>query len=223
MVVTPLTTTTYTLSANNAVGTVSQSIIITVSGSASGQTQTGQGYYVFNLLPAESGSLIKNMTTYIQYGAVCAGDTMANLASRAFLSFDISSIPAQAVVEEAVLDLGGYTIIGNPSYTSSNWGNMGALEVYSYQYGVFASLGRLGYEATAPLAGSLRIDEITGAPMKIDVTNDSSGSNIIQKLLAERQGRCQFRVQFFTSTNWNSLTDMICMENAVLRVKYRVP
>jgi hypothetical protein len=215
----PDKTTTYTLTASNTVGSTSKIVVVTVAGDLPGQSQSAKTL-ILNLLPAESGSLIKNTTVYTRYNAVCAGDNAANLASRAFLSFDLSSLPPGVTISEAVLDLSGYTAIGNPTYSASNWGNMGALEVYQYQYRSFDSIGRLAYDATIPVSGSLRITELTGMPLKLDVTNDSSGNNIIQRLLADGQTRCQFRVQFFTSTNWDSKTDMVCMDSAVLRVWY---
>jgi hypothetical protein len=222
IVTAPSATTAYTISAVNTAGVIEKSLIVTVVEEPSRELQS-DGAVVLKLVLTESGSLIKNATTYSMYNTVCAGDNPANLASRAFLSFDLSSLPTQAIISEAVLDLSGNTIIGNPSYVSSSWGNMGALEVYQYQYGNFDGLGRLAYEATSPMLGSLRINEITSMPLKLDVTTDSSGNNTIQQLLVNGQKKCQFRTQFFTSTNWDSKTDMICMENALLRVKFHVP
>jgi hypothetical protein len=151
------------------------------------------------------------------------GDTSLNLPSRAFLSFDITSLPSNAVIEEAVLDLGAYGISGNPVYSVAGWGNMGALEVYQYQYGPTADMGRLGYEFPAAMVGSFKLADISGSPLKLDVTLDNAGNNIIGRLLSSGQSRCQFRMQFFTTTNWDSKADMVCMDTAVLRVKYSVP
>jgi hypothetical protein len=235
----PDKTTTYTLTASNQVGSTTKVVVVTIPGDQSGQSQSGQTgvsnplpgdqsgqsqsakTVTLKLLLAESGSLIKNSTAYTRYSAVCAGDNIANLPSRAFLSFDLSSLPPGATIKEAVLDLSDYTVIGNPTYSASNWGNMGAMEVYQYQYGSFDGLGRLGYDATVPVSGSLRLTELTGMPLKVEVTNNSSGINVIQKLLADGQTRCQFRVQFFTTTNWDGKADMVCMDSAVLRVTYQ--
>ena len=216
----PDRTTTYSLMASNTAGSTSKDVVVSVVGDLPGQSQSAKTL-ILNLLPAESGSLVKNTTSFTRYNAVCAGDNIANLSSRAFLSFDLSSLPQGVAISEAVLDLSGYTAIGSPTYSASNWGNMGALEVYQYQYGSFDGLGRLAYDATVPASGSLRLTELTGMPLKLDVTNNSSGINVVQRFLADGQTRCQFRVQFFTSTNWDNKTDMVCMESAVLRVKYQ--
>jgi hypothetical protein len=233
----PNNTTTYTLTASNTVGSTSRIVVVNVATGLPGQAQSGEVLnplpgdlpgqsgsaktLILNLLPYESGSLVKNTTSYTRSTAVCAGDNIANLASRAFLSFDLSSLSPGVVISEAILDMSGYTITGSPTYTASSWGNMGALEVYQYQYGSFDGLGRLAYDATVPASGSFRITESTGMPLKLDVTTSSGGINVVQRLLADGQTRCQFRVQFFTSTNWDSKADMVCMESAVLRIKFQ--
>jgi hypothetical protein len=221
LLVSPAQTTMYTLSASNSAGSESASLTVAVRQAEQTQLQGGNKLDL-PLVISESGSLIKSGSNYGRSGTVCVGDTPSNLPSRAFLSFDISSIPANSVIEEAVLDMGTYAISGNPVYSVSGWGNMGALEVYQYQYGPTADMGRLGYEFPAPSAGSFKLIDTSISPLKMDVTLDSSGNNVIQGLLAAGQQRCQFRLQFFTSTNWDSKADMVCVETAVLRVKYSV-
>ncbi len=222
-VVTPYATTTYTLTASNLSGSRTASATVAVVGRLQAQPGT-DNTLVLNIVPYESGSLTKSGTSYTRSSAVCAGDNPQNQAVRAFLSFDITTLPPTAVVSKGVLDLTGYSILGNPVYSGVRWGNMGALEIYQYQYGSMGSLGRLAYESAAPAVGSVKL---TGAqetaPLLVDVTLDDKGSNVIQKLLAGDQGRCQFRLGFFTSTNWDSVADMVCLDRAVLMITYRVP
>ena len=221
--ITPSATTSYTLTAVNPAGSSTATVTVTVAGSPPVQ-QVGERIAILNIVPNESGSLVKSGANYAQSSIVCAGDNPANQASRAFLSFDLTTLPPVAVVNEAVLDLTGYSTMGNPTYSSTTWGNMGALEIYQYQYGSSGSLGRIAYEASSPMVGSLKlIDLQSGAPLLVDVTLDDLGENIVQKLMSSAQGRCQFRLGFFTSTNWDSKADMICLDGAVLKIKYSVP
>ena len=186
-------------------------------------TPQGERMAALNLVPAESGSLIKSSASYTKSSAVCAGDNPANLASRAFLSFDLTSLPPSAGISEVVLDLAGNTVLGTPTYSNANWGNMGALEVYQYQYGTMENAARIAYESTTSSVGSLKWTEAADVPLQLDVTLDSTGNNIVQQLMNNAQSRCQFRAQFFTSTNWDSKADQLCLEGAVLRVKYTLP
>jgi hypothetical protein len=222
LLVSPVQTTMYTITASNSAGSESTSLTVTVRLAEQPQLQGGNTVNL-TLVAGESGSLIKSGSNYGKSSAVCAGDTPMNLPSRAFLSFDISSIPVNAVIEEAVLDLGAYSIAGNPVYTVAGWGNMGALEVYQYQYGSTLDMGRLGYEFPSPSVGSFKLVDTSAPPLKLDITLDNAGNNVIGRLLSGGQSRCQFRMQFFTTTNWDSKADMVCMETAVLRVKYSVP
>jgi len=180
---------------------------------------------VSQIIPGESGSLIKGTSNYMDYSknnSVCAGDTSLNLASRAFLSFDISSIPSNAVVGEAILDLSAYTKIGDPSYVKSLRGNMGALQVYHLQYGTIEDNDMNSYNQ---LAKPTENGEFTSYPVvwAWDVQNSTDGTPVIQNLVNARDTRCQFRIQFFSSTNWDSTSDMLCFDNAVLTIKYTVP
>jgi len=218
----PVGTTTYVLTAANGAGSVSMGIVVIVSGTVTGQLR-GERSAALNLVRAESGSLVKSAATYSKYSAVCAGDSAANFASRAFLSFDLTALPPTANITEAVLDFTGNTALGSPTYSNANWGNMGAMEVYQYQYGSLENAGRIAYESTTPSVGSLKLTDAANAPLKLDVTLDSNGNNVVQQLMDKAQARCQFRVQFFTSTNWDSKADQLCLEGAVLRVKYTLP
>jgi len=220
-VVSPYVTSDYVLTASNPYGSV-RSVVTVVVNAASG-SQAGQKGVVLSTIPEESGSLVKNNTVYTVQEVACVGDTTANLASRAFLSFNITGIPQNAVIEQATLDLSGYGQIGNPTYSVSNWGNMGALEVYFYQYGVLANLDTMAYNRPAMPVSEGDITDYPISPWYVDVTSSSAGEQVIQNLVRSGQTRCQFRIQFFTSTNWDGKADMLCFDDAKLIVKYIIP
>jgi len=122
-----------------------------------------------------------------------------------------------------VLDLSSYSETGSPTYTVASWGNMGAIEIYYYQYGKLSDLDIMSYNRTAPLAAGGNIIEYPGSPWRVDVKNSSTGEPVVQDLVRSGQARCQFRIQFFTSTNWDSKADMFCFDDAKLIVKYTTP
>ncbi len=218
--VSPDTTTIYTLTAANSYGTVNTQVTITVTGTSS---QNGTNEIVLYSLADEDGTLVKYSSSYEKQTIPCAGDNEINLACRAFLSFDISSIPSNALIQEAVLDLSNCTVNGNPTYAKGQHGNMGALEVYHYQYGTYENLERTAYLKAAQLTEGGSFQNYPLNPWKWDINKSSGGDQIIQKLVGSGASRCQLRIQFFTSTNWDGVADMICFEHAVLTIRYTLP
>ena len=219
----PSETTTYTLIATNSAGDSMTSLTITVLYSLT-PASVEEITLVLNALADESGSLVKG-TRYLDYmkqESAWVGDTSSNLASRAFLSFDISSIPENAVVEEVILDLSQYVKTGDPTYVRSMWGNMGALEVYHVQYGRFDDLGLFAYNQAAKLTQNGVFMKYPLSSWAWDVKNASDESPVIQNLIQSGSIRSQFRIQFFTSTNWDGVSDAFCFDNATLKVKYMV-
>jgi len=220
----PANTTTYVITATNAAGKSTAGITVTVQPSLPAG-QTSGGMIILKAIPEESGSLVRG-TGYLDYTKIetaCAGDTTLNMASRAFLSFDISSIPDNAIIEEAILDLSDYTQYGDPSYMSSGWGNMGALKVYHLQYGSFEDLGFKAYTETAKLTANGEFTDYPLSPWAWDVKDSNDGEPVIQNLIEQGKSHCQFRIQFFTTTNWDSISDMLCFDNASLAIKYVNP
>jgi hypothetical protein len=214
----PANTTTYVLTATNSAGTADAGITITVQASVPTGT-SGEQAVILRPLSLESGSLVRG-TGYLDYSrfaSVCAGDTLSNSASRAFLSFDISQIPANSIIKEAILDLSNYTVYGDPSYMRGSWGNMGALEVYHIQY---TDLNYKAYTEMATLVANGEFINYPLSPWAWDVKNSSDGQPVIQGLIQQGKSRCQFRIQFFTTTNWDSISDMLCFDNATLTIKY---
>jgi len=218
--VSPDRTTSYTLTAANSHGTMSTHLTISLNG------QGGLGgleEVVLYTVPDEDGSLVKYSSSYEKQNVPCAGDNSINLASRAFLSFDISSIPRDATIVEALLDLSDCTVTGDPTYVRGRHGNMGALEVYHYQYGSYDGLDMSAYNKAAQLTQGGSHQEYPLDPWRWDIKDSSDGSHVIQELVQTGASRCQLRIQFFTSTNWDGIADMICFEHAALFLRYRLP
>jgi hypothetical protein len=142
------------------------------------------------------------------------------MVSRGFLSFNLAGIPANATIHEATLDLSSYTQTGNPTYATGMYGNMGSIEIYYYQYDKLSDLDKMSYNRTASLVSGGNITDYPRSPWRVDVKNSSTGEPVLQDLVQSGQARCQFRIQFFTSTNWDRKGDMICFDDAKLIVKY---
>lgn len=214
----PANTATYVLTATNTAGTSTAGITITVQSSAPAGT-SGERIVILRPLPLESSSLVRGAgyLDYARYANICAGDTLSNSASRAFLSFDISAIPDNAIIKEAILDLSNYTVYGDPTYMHGSWGNMGALEVNHLQY---TDLNYKAYTETATPVANGNFINYPLSPWAWDVKNSSDGQPVIQGLIQQGKSRCQFRMQFFTTTNWDSISDMLCFDNATLTIKY---
>jgi hypothetical protein len=220
--VSPGATTSYTLTASNTVGWVSQTIVVTVN-----------TIWVPPVFPpllliktagplpsisAEDGGIQKEGATYTKYAGACAGDTPVNGTRRGFLSFDISSIPANANILEAVLDLTSYTKEGNPTYAT-----LGYFEIYHYQYGNYATLDSADYTTAGKLVKGGRFSAYPFSPWKIDASESSTNEKVIQGLVDAHKTRAQFKVQFSTLTDGDAVLDFYCFTNATLTVKYTTP
>jgi hypothetical protein len=214
------TTTGFTLTASNKYGTVNTELTVTVTKPTYPEDIQE---LVLHTIAYEDGSLVKYSESYERQETPCAGDNSGSLAVKAFLSFDISSIPQDAIIEAAMLDLTDCTVIGEPTYVKGMHGNMGALEFYYYQYGSYEDLGREAYMRIAPFTANGVQQEYPLNPWRWDISESDKGEPIVQQLVESGALRCQIRIQFFTSTNWDGVADMICFENATLTVYYRVP
>jgi hypothetical protein len=184
---------------------------------------------IVGIIPGESGSIIKNGMNYTKSHSVCVGDTGGSMASRAFLSFDISSIPSNAMIDEVALNIGEYTTTGSPTYSDPingpQYGNFGALEIYRYQYGTYEDLDTFAYNKPGELVASGKITNYPIAPwnLALDIKDPSSGKLSVQGLVIAGKPEFQLRTQFFTSTNWDGVSDMLCLDQAVLLIKYHLP
>ncbi len=221
--VNPTETTVYTLIASNAAGQSTAGLILDVKQRLSNDATTTKTIVLYPLEEG-SGSLVKGSgyLSYTRYDDICTGDTSLNMASRAFLAFDISSIPSNTIIEQATLELSDYTQKGTPSYSRSMWGNMGALEIYYIEYEDLGDAGHNAYNKSGKLVAGGKFKDYPFTPWTLDVINSEDGEPILQNLVYEGKTRCQFRIQFFSSTNWDSTSDMLCFDEASLTIKYKV-
>ena len=227
-VISPATSTVYTLTATNSAGTATGSAVTTVNSAPLPPAPIALNGINVGVVPGESGSMVKSGRTYTKLHSICVGDNGGDLASRAFLSFDISWIPSNAVIDEVVLNLGGYTSTGLPTYTDPvygpQYGNFGALEIYSVQYGKYENLDTLAYNDPGELVASGKITSYPiVTPWKLEIKDPASGKSSVQGLVIAGQPRFQLRMQFFTTTNWNGVADTLCFDKATLMVKYHLP
>jgi hypothetical protein len=156
----------------------------------------------------ESGSVAANGSVL---GGVNVGDTVDKDGVQGFLSFDISSIPKNAIVDTGALDLSQYVIAGDP------FGGLGCLNVYQQDY--------------TPLSAG---DFFTGASSEsfMDWCSAESLSNVVvdsdfAAAIQARVGlstRVQFRLQFSDrQTNGNGTSDQVQFGIPYLIVQYTIP
>jgi hypothetical protein len=225
--VSPASTTTYTLTATNAAGTTIQSVTVSVN------------TLIFPLptipvlplkpikttgalpnIESEDGAIAKDGTTYTTFAGACAGDRANNTQRKAFISFDISSIPAGSTIQDAVLNL-AYTKDGNPSYAT-----LGFFEVYFYEYGNYSNLQSnpsVHFNTAGQLVKGARYSSYPFSPWELNVEETSTSVPLLQNMVAAGKQRCQFKIQFSLPTDGDGAIDLYCLTNATLTVKYTEP
>lgn len=171
---------------------------------------------VLPTLSAEDGSLLQNDLTV--YSSTEVGDTANNKTARAFLSFDISSIPLGSNIVSAELNLSNITQVHEPDFDS-----LGYFEIYFYEYGSFTDLDSSDFDAPGILVKGGRFQNYPLNPWYVDVTQSWDGVNTepyFQNLVNAVKDRCQFKLQFSELTDMNSSTDMFGLGNVNLQVVY---
>jgi len=171
---------------------------------------------VLPTLSAEDGFLLED--NLFVYSSPQVGDTANNKATRAFLSFDISSIPPGSIIVSAELNLNNITQIHEPNFSS-----LGFFEIYFYEYGGFSDLDSSDFDALGILVKGCRISNYPLDPWYVDVTQSWDGVNAepyFQNLVNAAKDRCQLKLQFSLLTDMDSSTDIFGLENANLQVVY---
>ncbi len=142
-------------------------------------------------LPAEDGYVrgVTSGESVAINGEVNVGDGTQNRGQQAFFSFDISGIPAGAIIQSATLDLSNHTVRGNP------FERLGSLGIYYVQYG---ELDVSDYVAGWP-AG--RASTLSGPPTVLNPAHE------LQSLVNAHAPRFQIRLQFEGITDNDSQAD----------------
>jgi hypothetical protein len=161
-------------------------------------------------IAAESGSVFSDGTVSSN---LWVGDDPPNRGRQAFLSFDISGIPAGSTILDVVVDFSDYGIIGDPF--GSPLGD-GCLMAYPHDYG---TLGPEDYFAGWPTGAIIRWCS-TGE------LNSPRSEPYVKSALQGKVGtpRFQLRLQFKPpETDGDGAQDTINFGSIKLMVTYRTP
>jgi len=139
------------------------------------------------------------------------GDTTGDLGSQAFVSFDISGIPAGSTITEVSIDVKNYDILGNP------FAGLSCLYLYTDNYGV---LDATDYEVGSPPDALLRWCSETSLQSPI---SDGDLVDLVQSKVGTT--RVQMRLQFKdVVSDLDGIADMVRFgPNIKLIIKYTTP
>jgi hypothetical protein len=158
---------------------------------------------------AHSGAVASDGHTY---GFPNVGDMGSNKSMQAFVSFNISSIPAGSTVSEVSATFNDYDILGNP------FGGLGSLRLYGQSYG---NVTADDYTGGSPIGAFIRWDNagelnstMAGNSGMISYVQSKAGSSLVQ-----------FRLQFnTTATDNDGADDTVRFGNGIkITVKYTAP
>ena len=195
--VSPEATTIYTLTATNESGRVAATTQVRV-------TMPSQRTITLFSIGAEDGHVIENGGIHPHPHA---GDNDKNRAMQAFLSFDISEIPAGADIKSASLDVSGGDETGEPFM-----GGLGIMRVYNHQYSVLDS-----NDFTSGFPGG-EICRYYSCPK--GASHSSELVNTLQNRVDSGDSRLQIRLQFQMHTNGNYREDVFRIRQPELVVTY---
>jgi len=161
--------------------------------------------YTANSINAEGGSVRSNGEVRTSLPNV--GDVESNASSQAFVSFDISGIPAGATITEVKVNFSSFDTLGDP------FGDLGCLRAYKQNYG---TLDASDFVSGSPLGA---IGRWCSTSELHSVTADDDFKNVLQGLVGSP--RFQIRLQFNEHTSDNdSVGDMVRFGNLKLEITY---
>lgn len=141
-------------------------------------------------IPSEDGVVYSNLTFRTDGVLPQTGDVGApgsGIYARQFLSFDLTAVPAGAIVTSAVLRVDSFVVVGTPFST------LGTVLVDHLHYGALDG-NDFGARALVDGIGTLADDETLG-PRSLDVTA------AVAQDVALRRPHSQFRLRFSPTEN----------------------
>jgi len=155
----------------------------------------------------ESGQVTK---AGFVFGNRIAGDNVGNDTSQAFLSFNISGIPADAVITKVVIDLSDF------SESGTAFSALGSLYIFKDDYG---GLDALDFVSGLPGSGRLISWSSTGS-----LGSAVSDSDMVSALQTKvGSSRFKLRLQFKEETDNDGSNDYIQFGTPILTVTYYTP
>lgn len=197
-VVSPTTTTTYTLTATNEAGSVTATAQVVVTTEAE-YTET-----LYSI--AEEDGSVREGGGGLATHELLVGDDITNRARQCFLSFDISEIPSGATIKSASLDVRVEEKVGRP------FAHLGSLRVYNDQYG---SLSPGDFTSGFPSGQMYTYYSVPTGPF--------TSPDLIDKLQARvdaGDSRFQVRLQFEKHTDYNDNIDALRLGMPELIITY---
>jgi hypothetical protein len=161
-----------------------------------------------NYVSAEGGFVQSDGTVN---GNPNTGDSAANLGFEAFVSFDISAIPASATITQVQMDLTHFDVLGNP------FSALGCLKAYPTTFAT--PVGAAAFVAF-PAPGGEDHDWCSSAELGM-LTIDNDFKNDLQARVGS--SRLQYRLQFGPATNGDGVADAVRFSNIKLNVTYTTP
>ncbi len=161
-----------------------------------------------SLVVEESGSVRSNGQVLTPRNV---GDTSANVGSQAFISFDISEIPAGSTITHVEFDFTNYDTLGNPF-------SLGCLRMYKQDYGTLDSSDWFAGLALGALMRWCNTGELD--------TATEGGEALVEAVQSYAGGpRAKFRLQFNEQvTNNNGVSDMVRFgQDIILIITYTAP
>ena len=137
------------------------------------------------------------------------GDTDTGVVAEAFVSFNMSSIPAGATITKVVVDFSSYDILGNPW----NLGD-GCVRAYVQNYGTLDAGDFFPGDPTSAVIRWCSSAELS------TVFEEAGMKSVVQSIVGS--SRLQLRLQFRTpTTNGNGIADMVRLGTVKLIVTYQ--